>query len=242
VNLDALWHALECGAYAEDLALWRTLAEEAGGPVLDVGAGTGRVTLDLAARGHRVVALDADPPLLAALEQRGRGLPVETVVADARRFALGRRFGLVLVPMQTVQLLGGPGGRAAFLRCALAHLEPGGLLAAAVADAADCFDDEHPLPPPPAVCEVAGVRYSSRLLGVTEDDGRAALHRRREIAGPGDRRERLDLTLTLDRVDPDSVAAEGVRLGFLEEPHRFVAETDEYLGSTVVVLRAPSSR
>ena len=45
MNLEALWHDLECGAYDEDLPLWRALAGEAGGAVLDIGAGTGRVTL-----------------------------------------------------------------------------------------------------------------------------------------------------------------------------------------------------
>jgi precorrin-6B methylase 2 len=60
MNLDALWHYLECGAYAEDLAVWRALADEAGGPLLHIGAGTGRVTVDLAARGVPVVALDTD--------------------------------------------------------------------------------------------------------------------------------------------------------------------------------------
>jgi ubiquinone/menaquinone biosynthesis C-methylase UbiE len=48
VNLAALWHDLECGDYRDDLPSWRSLAATAGGPVLDVGAGTGRVTLDLA--------------------------------------------------------------------------------------------------------------------------------------------------------------------------------------------------
>ena len=170
VNLDALWHDLECGDYREDLPLWRSLAAETGCPVLDVGAGTGRVTLDLAAEGVAVVALDIEPALLAALARRAGGLPVETVVADARRFELGRRFSLVLAPMQTLQMLGGDSGRAAFLRLALAHLQPGGLLAAAVADAMDCFDEEHPLPPPPDAREVAGVCYSSQLLAVVEDE------------------------------------------------------------------------
>jgi SAM-dependent methyltransferase len=240
MNLDALWHDLECGGYAEDLPLWRALARETGGRVLDVGAGTGRVTLDLAADGATVVALDADAPLLAALRRRAAGLAVETVVADARAFALDRRFGLVVVPMQTLQLLGGAEGRAAFLRCALAHLRPGGLLAAAVADALDCFDDDHPLPPPPAVCDVVDVRYATRLLAVTEDGGgRAVLHRRREVVGPGASHAAHDLALALDRVAPDAIVAEAVALGFRAEPHRHVAETDEYLGSTVVVLRAP---
>jgi SAM-dependent methyltransferase len=238
----ALWHDLECGAYGEDLPLWRALAAETGGPVLDVGAGTGRVTLDLAAGGVAGVALDVDAPLLEALGHRAAGFPVETAVADARTFDLGRRFSLVLVPMQTLQLFGGPSGRAAFLRRALDHLEPGGLLAAALADAMDCFDDDHDMPPPPDACEIDGVRYASRLLGVVEEDGRAAIHRLREIIGPGNRYEFQDAVVRLDRVSAEEVAAEAGSLGFVVEPHRFVPETEEYLGSTVVVLRAPRRR
>jgi SAM-dependent methyltransferase len=238
-RLGALWHDLECSAYEEDLPLWRALAAGAGGPVLDIGAGTGRVSLDLASRGVAVVALDADATLLQVLERRSAGLPVETVVADARDFVLGRRFPLVLVPMQTLQLLGGRAARAAFLRRALDHLEPGGLLAAALADAMDCFDDEHDVPPPPDACEIAGVRYASQLVAVVDDDGRAAIHRRREIAGPGERYESSEAVVRLDRVAADEVATEAAALGFLVEPYRLIPETDEYLGSTVVVLRAP---
>jgi SAM-dependent methyltransferase len=239
LNLDALWHDVECGAYGEDLPLWRALAAEAGGPVLDVGAGTGRVTLDLAAGGAAVVALDVDAALLVALERRAAGLPVETVAADARAFALGRRFSLVLLPMQTLQLLGGATGRAAFLRCALDHLEPGGLVAAALADALDCFDDDHEMPPPPDACEIDGVRYASQLLSVVDEDGRAAIHRRRAIIGVEDSYESEDAVVYLDRVSPEEVAVEASGLGFIVEPHRFIPQTEEYLGSTVVVLRAP---
>lgn len=239
MNLEALWHDLECGAYGEDLPLWRVLADAAGGPVLDIGAGTGRVTLDLAAAGVPMVALDADAALLAALRQRAAGLPVETIVADARHFTLRRRLPLVIVPMQTLQLLGGSRGRAAFLRRALDHLRPGGLLAAAVADAMDCFDEQHPLPPPPAARDIAGVRYASQLLAVVDEGSRAVIHRRREVIGPGQRYTSRDVMLPLDRLSADEVAAQAARLGFLTEPHRLIPETDEYLGSTVVVLRAP---
>jgi SAM-dependent methyltransferase len=237
--LDVLWHDLECGAYGEDLPLWRALAAEAGGPVLDVGAGTGRVSLDLADGGVAVVALDADASLLETLERRAAGLPVETVLADARDFELGRRFSLVLVPMQTLQLLGGRQGRAAFLLCALDHLQPGGRLAAALADAMDCFDSEHDMPPPPDACEVAGVRYASHLTSVVEEDGRAAIHRRREVIGPGERYESVEAVVRLDRVTADDVAAEAAQLGFVTGPCLSIPETEEYLGSTVVVLRAP---
>jgi SAM-dependent methyltransferase len=236
---EVIWHDLECAGYREDLPLWRELARDAGGPVLEIGAGTGRVTLDLAARGTAMLALDSDAALLAALAARADGLPVETVVADARDFSLGRRVPLVLVPMQGLQLLGGPAGRASFLRCALEHLTRGGLLAAALADAVDCFDEEHPLPPRPDACELDGVRYASRLLRVEDEGTRAALHRRREVVGPGDRHESHSSVLRLDRVDADEVAVEAARLGFVPGPHLRIAETEEYLGSTVVALRAP---
>jgi SAM-dependent methyltransferase len=242
VQLDVLWHDLECGAYDLDLPLWHALAAETGGLVLDVGAGTGRVSLELASAGVAMVALDADASLLGALERRAAELPVETVVADARDFALSRRLSLAIVPMQTLQLLGGRSGRAAFLRCALDHLQPGGLVAAALADAMDCFDVEHDMPPPPDECEIAGVRYASHLLAVVEEDGRAAIHRRREIVGPGDRHESVESVVRLDRVTAREVAGEAAELGFLVEPARYVPQTDEYLGSTVVVLRAPSVR
>ena len=45
-----VWHDVECGGYDADLTLWQELAREAGGPVLDVGAGTGRVALRSPAR------------------------------------------------------------------------------------------------------------------------------------------------------------------------------------------------
>jgi hypothetical protein len=168
-------------------------------------------------------------------------LPVETVLADARSFEIARRFSLVLVPMQTLQLLGGPHGRAAFLRRALTHMEPGGLLAAAVADAMDCFDDVHAVPPPAAARWVADVCYSSRLLAVVDDGGRAALHRRREILGPGECRSGEDVVIHMDRLSASDVEAEAAALGFGVEPSREVPETETYLGCAVAMLRAPRS-
>jgi SAM-dependent methyltransferase len=238
MNLAVLWHDVECGSYAEDVGLWRELAAAAGaGPVLDVGAGTGRISLDLAARGVPVVALDSEASLLDALRERAGALPVETVCADARSFALGRTFALIIVPMQTLQLLDGPDGRAAFLRCARQHLAAGGLLAVALADALDSFDSETDGLPEPDRCDVDGVRYASRPLAVVDEGDRAAIHRLREITGPGTERAESHDVIRLDRVGPEDVEAEAAALGFSPQPVRRIPATDVYVGSMVVMLR-----
>jgi SAM-dependent methyltransferase len=234
---DVLWHDLECGGYRVDLPLWRELARREGSPVLDVGAGTGRVALDLARRGHEVVALDRDAVLLEALAERGAGLSVTTVVADARDFDLGRRFGLIIVPMQTIQLLGGPQGRARFLGRARDHLAPGGLLAAALADALEAFDSEYDEPPLPDLREVAGVVYSSRPVAVRDLGDRAAIERVREVVASDGTRTISDDVVELDRLDPETLTAEAARFGLRAETARRLEPTLDYVGSTVVMLR-----
>jgi SAM-dependent methyltransferase len=235
---EVVWHDVECGAYAEDLPLWRELAAGHGAPVLDVGAGTGRVALHLAARGHAVVALDRSAALLAALRERAAGLPIETVEADARSFALGeRRFPLIIVPMQTVQLLGGAGGRAAFLRCARAHLAPGGLLAIAIADALETFDEVRCLPPLPDIREIDGIVYASRPVGVDDEPDGAVIRRVREVVDAAGNRTVEEDLIRLDHLEPATLEAEGAAGGLRVERPRSIPETDDYVGSTVVMLR-----
>jgi hypothetical protein len=110
---------------------------------------------------------------------------------------------------------------------------------AALADAMDCFDDERDVPPPPQTRLILGVLYSSQLLRVVEDQGRAAIHRRREIVPAHARAKSQDAVVHLDRVSADEVAAEAREVGFIPEPPLLIEETAQYLGSTVVVLRAP---
>jgi SAM-dependent methyltransferase len=234
---DVLWHDLECGGYDLDLPLWRELADREGSPVLDVGAGTGRVALDLARRGHEVVAVDHDPVLLDALADRGAGLAVSVVAADARAFDLGRRFPLVIVPMQTLQLLGGADGRARSLARVREHLTPGGLLAVALADALECFDEEHDQPPRPDLREVGGVVYASRPVRVRDLGDRAAIDRVRQIVAIDGTLTTLDNVVELDRLEPEELEEEAVAFGLRAEPQRRIPQTLEYVGSTVVMLR-----
>jgi SAM-dependent methyltransferase len=244
--MNVVWHDLECGAYAEDLPLWRALAAEHGDPVLDVGAGTGRVTLDLVRAGYRVTALDRDPELIAALAQRlaeNRRIPRDichTVVADARNFDVPVHYPLAIVPMQTIQLLGGSEGRAAFLRCVLRHLHPGGALAIAIAEALDLYDATDGLPPlRPDIRELDGVVYSSQPVAVRAERGGFVLERRREtVAVAGERTVERDL-IRLDRLSARGLEREGRLAGFARVQRARVAETSDYVGSEVVILRAP---
>jgi SAM-dependent methyltransferase len=230
----AVWHDVECGSYVEDRELWRELADAAGGPVLDVGAGTGRVALDLAARGIEVVALDHDPELLEVLQGRAAAaaLSIEIVAGDARSFALGdRRFGLVIVPMQTLQLLGGAEDRAGFLRSALAHLRPAGTIAVALADALESFDAASDGLPEPDVAIVDGVRYASLPLAVVDEGPQIAIHRLRQ-AGDAESHD----VIRLDRVSPAQLAEEAEVLGLIAAAARQIPATEVYVGSTVVIL------
>jgi SAM-dependent methyltransferase len=234
-----IWHDVECAGYAADLPLWRELADETGGPILDVGAGTGRVALDLARRGHRVTALDHDPELLAELRRRAGELPIDVVEADARDFDLGRRFELVAVPMQTIQILGGRGGRERFLRCALEHLESGGLLVATVTSELLAFDaHEQIILPLPDLAEHDGWVYASQPVGVRGEPGATVIERLRVTVSPdGERREERN-EVRLDTLDPAVLADDARRLGFEALPTRSIPETDEHVGSAVTVLRA----
>lgn len=230
-----IWHDLECGGYTADLELWRELAAASRGPVLDIGAGTGRVTLELARAGHEVVALDRDPLLLVALAERAGELAVETVEADARDFGLGRRFELILAPMQTIQLLGGAEGRRAMLRCVRDHLAPGGLFAVAVTTSFQEFGGGGPLPEPD-VWRRDAVVYASRPVAVRLERGRAVLERDRElIDGAGTSHRALDV-IHLDLLTRRGLEQEGRAAGLRPRRARQIAETFDHVASTVVML------
>ena len=114
-----------------DAAFYAALAR--GRRVLEIGAGTGRITATLAAVARRVVAVDSARPMLAqASERLGRlevAFPVALLCADARALPLSCRFDLIVAAYRTVQHLHTPAERLAFFRIGAGHLVPGGQLA-----------------------------------------------------------------------------------------------------------------
>ncbi len=245
-----VWHDLECGGYRADLPLWRELAARAGGPTLDVGAGSGRVSLDLARAGIDVTALDLDPALLAALAERAQrlGLSVPTICADARSFSLQRHdFALCAVPMQTIQLLGGAQGRVAFLRCAREHLRPDATVACAILASLEPFDcSQGTVGPAAERIELDGLLYLSRATRVSELATSIEIEReRRVLAEPerptsshdrpqpgGPERD----VVVLDRVSADELERDARVAGLRPVARHHIPATEEHVGSVVVVL------
>jgi SAM-dependent methyltransferase len=236
MNPKVMWHDVECGGYTADLPLWRELAAAASGPVLDVGAGTGRVALDLARAGHAVTALDRDADLLAALRERAaaEGLVVDTVRADAADFDLaGREYALIALPMQTIQLLG---ERTGFFAGARRALAPGGLVALALAHAPEVFEDAADVPVPD-VGELEGWRFVSQPTAIRLRPGVMRIERRRELISPDGARSAAEDVIELALVDAEELAREGAAAGLRAEPSRHVSPTADHVGSEVVLLR-----
>jgi SAM-dependent methyltransferase len=237
---ELIWHDIECGGYAADLPLWRELAAVEAGPVLDVGAGAGRVALDLARHGHDVTALDRDPELLAELAARAREarLEIRTEVADAAGFELaGAPFGLIAVPMQTIQLLPGRSGRAAFLASAREHLAAGGLVALAVSEELEAFEVDPAFPMPPDRGERDGWRYLSFPVAVRPRGDVVVLERVRQAIAPDGSASTADDAIELASLSAAELEAEAVDAGLHPEPRLYIADTDLHIGSTVVMLR-----
>ena len=232
MRLEIAWHDVECHAYAADLPLWHELAAREEGPILDVGAGTGRVAGDLAEAGHRVVALDRDAALLEEL--RRRHPDVETVVADAQSFSLNERFGLILVPMQTVQLLG---DRPGFLSAARAHLRPGGLLAIAISEDLQAYEGNPRTLPDPDVGERDGWRFVSQPMAVRAAGEAFRIERVRTALDPDGRRHVQQDVIELAALSAETLEREARAAGFESERRREIAPTGEHVGSTVVMLR-----
>jgi SAM-dependent methyltransferase len=234
-----MWHDVECGTYTADLPLWHRLARDAGGPVLDVGAGTGRVALDLARAGRRVTALDVDRELLAELARRAEaaGLELDLVHADARDFAIpGAAFALIAVPMQTIQLLPGAAARAGFFAAARRVLAPGGLVALALAETPEAFEGPGALPVAD-VGEARGWRFVSQPLAIRLGPETWTIERERHLIAPDGSRTVEDDRIELAALTAGELAAEGVAAGLRAEAAEHVAETDDHVGSEVVILR-----
>jgi SAM-dependent methyltransferase len=250
LNEPAIWQDVEFGAYAAALPAWRRLAAQADGAVVELGAGSGRVAMDLADAGFEVVAVERDPGLAAELEQRGDGRDLTVIAADLgdldkRWEQEGRdRVGLVIAPLQVLQLLDGS-ERAAALPVLAGLLAPGGRLAVALVDevtlaeSGDADSGRAVSQPRPDMREVDDWVFSSEPLWVQVLDDRLRMRRMRQRVSPqGDMARRVHDDV-LYRVSPDELEAQAAEAGLAAAGREQVPSSEHEAGSVIVILERP---
>ena len=126
-----LYHAHHA-RHPEDIPFWIELAQKQGGPILELGCGTGRILIPLAEVCPSVFGLDNNSDMLNFLHQ---SLPdrlrskVNIWLADLTAFHLSARFSLIALPCNTFSTLSRE-ERHKMLTYVHHHLQPGGVFAA----------------------------------------------------------------------------------------------------------------
>ncbi|HET8569583.1 MAG TPA: class I SAM-dependent methyltransferase, partial [Candidatus Limnocylindria bacterium] len=95
------------GEASPDVDWFRALARGTGGPILELGCGTGRIAVPLARDGHDVVGLDRSAAMLerAARRSRTAGVDVRWVEGDMTNFTFDDPFALVVIGFNTFLML-----------------------------------------------------------------------------------------------------------------------------------------
>jgi SAM-dependent methyltransferase len=130
-----LYDLVTPASFRGDAEWYRAKARECGGPVLELGAGTGRITLQIAEDGVVVHALDADAAMLALLRRKLAALPpderdrVVLINGDMRTFTSTERFPLVIAPFRAFLHNLTEQDQLASLDRIREHLAPGGRFA-----------------------------------------------------------------------------------------------------------------
>jgi SAM-dependent methyltransferase len=115
-----------------DTVYYRGIIAAQGGPVLDVGCGTGRHTLDFLASGIDIDGVDNSPDMLAICRAKAAALGLDVgdrlFHQEMDQLALPRRYVVIFVPSLSFQLLLDPAAASRAMAAFRDHLAPGGLL------------------------------------------------------------------------------------------------------------------
>ena len=191
-----------------DVAFYREAARELGDPVLELGCGTGRVSMALAEAGKRITGLDLSERMLERAVKKRAGLHVEArervhlIQGDMAQFNLGETFRLVIIPFRAFQHLVDVKQQMSCLECARKHLSPGGRLILDVfqTDAERMHDPVHhreTLVAEYKTTDGRQVRISERTVAFHRAEQRNDVEMIFSVVHPGGRKERLVFAWTL---------------------------------------------
>jgi SAM-dependent methyltransferase len=241
---EVIWHEVECGGYTADLALWEELADALGKEeaIMELGCGTGRVTLHLALRGaYLVIGIEHDRDLVEAVWDKGHGTSGDAEHLDVRDFEfLVTQFSLVLAPMQLIQLLRNSDERIACLSAVVGNLRPGGRAAFAIVEEMPPPFPEGAAPPLPDVRQIEGWIYSSLPLEPVVGPESILLRRLRQTVDPdGNMSDELN-EIELQMLSAETLEREALEVGLRPAGRRQIPATDIHVGSTVVLFEKES--
>ena len=132
--LAAYYDILYSGLAPADLSFYSALSKEHESPVLELGCGTGRLTIPLAESGIDITGLELSPAMLARAESKLQECARETqqrctlLLGDMRCFDLDRRFGLIILAYSSLLELGSERDRHETLDRCRQHLDDDGAL------------------------------------------------------------------------------------------------------------------
>jgi SAM-dependent methyltransferase len=132
---DAVYYDFTYRTRTEDIAYYQRIARQHGGPVLEIGGGSGRIATAIAKDGADVTVLDASRAMLKQGRERAKETlrkneghrEVTFVHGDMRAFALGKKFPVVLAPFNTLLHLYEPADFSACFESVARHLAPDGV-------------------------------------------------------------------------------------------------------------------
>ena len=134
-GIGAATYDLFCGGETPsgDLAFYRDCADRFGGPILELGAGTGRVAMALAEAGHKVTGVELSSAMLETATAKLSGRPdladrVRFIRGDMADFSFGERFATTIIAARSFQHVVTAEGQRATLAAVHRHLQSGGHL------------------------------------------------------------------------------------------------------------------
>jgi len=191
--------------FIEDVDFYENLARSVDGPLLELGVGSGRAAIPLAEAGYHVVGIDTSASMLQQARERAAEARItkgslEVIEADMIAFDLQRKFGLVFVAANTFQHMLTTRDQLACLRCAAAHLAPGGIFALSVRSPATVSWEEDGVPAP-------------LLLDWTRTDPSTGDKIMKVLAAQADVARMIkQMTYVYDRIKPDGTVRRSVFL------------------------------
>jgi SAM-dependent methyltransferase len=185
----------------QDVAFYQKRALRYGGPLLELGCGTGRVAVPLADSGLHVTGLDISPRMLERAEQKRSALPsgnrnlLRLVLGDMTNFALREQFPLIIIPFRPFQHLMTVPEQLQCLACVRRHLASGGRLIMDFfqTDAARMHDPSFLEPHLVAEYEMSGdrrVRLTERIAAFHRAEQRNDVEMVFEVTSPDGQVER----------------------------------------------------